>query len=278
MRKMLYTFACLTLTAALFVLTGCGGDASGGGSKKAVDSSDSTSSMSAVDAIKKRGVLTLATGTYVPFEFRDEKTNEIIGFDVDFAQLIADKLEVDLKVTDMDFKSIVPSVQKGDYDIAIAAMYDTPERREQVLMSDSYMSTGMVLVAPKGNPKKITSLADCDSLVVGYKVGGTSEKVALEAMEEHEITFVQKGYDETVGHAMDLEAGRVDVVVNDLLNQMELNKTFLEQEIITEPFTEADLSIAVKKGNEDLLKLINDLIKEYKEDGTYEELYKKWIE
>lgn len=260
----------------IFVVTGCDDSASSKNSKKADSSSDTSSP--AVETIKKRGVLKLATGTYVPFEFRDEKTNEIIGFDVDFAQLIADKLEVDLEVTDMDFKSIVPSVQKGDYDIAIAAMYDTPERREQVLMSDSYMSTGMVLVAPKGNPKKITSLADCDSLVVGYKVGGTSEKVALEAMEEHKIKFVPKGYDETVGHAMDLQAGRVDVVVNDLLNQMELNKTFPDQEIITEPFTQADLSIAVKKGNEDLMKIINNLIKEYKEDGTYEKLYEKWIE
>lgn len=133
-----------------------------------------------LDAIKARGVLTMATGTYVPFEFRDEVTDEIIGFDVDFAQILADKLGVELQFTDMDFKSILPSVQKGDYDIAIAAMYDNPDRREQV-MSDSYMRTGMVLVAPKGNPKGVKSLADCAGLVVGYKVGGTSEKVALRA-------------------------------------------------------------------------------------------------
>lgn len=69
----------------------------------------------------------------------------------------------------------------------------------------------------------------------------------------------------------------MDIVVNDLLNQMELNKLFPGQEIITVPITEANLSIAVKKGGDDLMAFINETIKEYKENGQYEELYAKWI-
>jgi len=239
---------------------------------------ESVASDDTIAKIKEAGVLKVATGTYVPFEYRDETTNEIVGFDIDFAQILADKLGVKLEVTDMAFASIVPCIEKGEYDLAIAAMYDTEARREVVLMSDSYMETGMVLVTQAGNEKGITSLADCEGLKVGVKAGATSQTVAEEAMAEYGIEYEIVGYEETVGCITDLSAGRVDVVVNDLLNQMELNKVYEDVEIVCDPFTQADLSIAVMKGNDGLLEFINEVIAEYKEDGTYDELYKTWIE
>lgn len=263
-------------TSAL-LLGACGSDTA-----EAEDASTATSISESetptLDAIKESGKLTVATGTYVPFEYRDPDTDEIIGYDIDFAQILADKLDVELEVTDMQFTSIIPSVVKGDYDLAIAAMYDTPERREQVLMSDSYLETGMVLVTQTGQHQDIESLEDAEGLRVGVKTGATSEKIAQEAMAEYGINYEIIGYDETVGAILDLEAGRVDVVVNDLLNQLEINKTHDAVEIATEPFTESNLSIAVQQGNEDLMDFINETIKEYKADGTKDELYKKWVE
>lgn len=231
----------------------------------------------AIERIKAKGVLSVATGTYVPFEYRDPDTDEIVGFDIDFIKLLADRLGVALQVTDMTFTSIIPTIENGEYDLAIAAMYNTPARREVVLMSDSYMETGMVLVAPKGNPKNITSLADCAGLKVGVKAGATSQVVAEKGMEEAGIKFTIVGYEETIGCISDLVAGRIDVVVNDLLNQLELNKVTPQVEIITKPFTSANLAIAIKKGNEDLLALVNQLIADYKADGTYAALYEKWL-
>ena len=80
-----------------------------------------------IKAIKEKGVITVATGTYVPFEYRDDDDN-IVGFDIDLAQYIADKLGVDMEVTDMEFQSIVPSIQNGEYDFSIAAMYKTERK------------------------------------------------------------------------------------------------------------------------------------------------------
>jgi ABC-type amino acid transport substrate-binding protein len=231
----------------------------------------------AIERIKAKGVLSVATGTYVPFEYRDPNTDEIVGFDIDFIKLLADKLGVELKVTDMTFTSIIPTIENGEYDLAIAAMYNTPARREVVLMSDSYMETGMVLVAPKGNPKNIQSLSDCAGLKVGVKAGATSQLVAEKGMEEAGIKFTIVGYEETIGCISDLVNGRIDVVVNDLLNQLELNKVTPEVEIVTKPFTSANLAIAIKKGNDDLLSLVNQLITEYKADGSYAALYEKWL-
>ncbi|MCH3918812.1 MAG: ABC transporter substrate-binding protein [Spirochaetia bacterium] len=239
---------------------------------------ETQSSGSIVDQIKARGVVKVATGTYVPFEFRDAKTDKIVGFDIDLAQLIADKLGVKLEVSDMPFTTIIPSVEKGDYDFSIAAMYDTPARRKIVLMSDSYMKTGMVLVAKKGNPLGIKTLQDCNGLKVGVKAGATSQKVAEDAKEKYGLNYKIVGYDETVGCVSDLEVGRVDAVVNDLLNELELEKVHPGVEIVSDdPFTTADLACATKIGNDDLMKIINEVIATYKTDGTYDKLYQKWL-
>lgn len=233
-----------------------------------------------LDAIKEKGVITVATGTYVPFEYRDADNN-IVGFDIDFAQYIADKLEVEMKVTDMEFQSIVPAIQNGEYDFSIAAMYKTEERCEVVDMSDSYCDSGMILAVKEDSEyaETVKGLEDCDGLKVAVKEGATSYKVAEEFLAENEdVKYEIVQYKDTVGCVSDLLAGRVDVVVNDLLNQKELSKEYEGTVIVCEPFTHAENAIAVQKGKEDLLAFINECIASYYEDGTYDELWAKWIE
>ena len=233
-----------------------------------------------IQAIKEKGVITVATGTYVPFEFRDDDNNSV-GFDIDFARYIADKLGVEMEVTDMEFQSIVPSIQNGEYDFSIAAMYKTEERCEVVDMSKSYCDSGMILAVKEGTEYEtsVTSLADCGGLKVAVKEGATSCKVAESFMEENpEVSYEIVQYKDTVGCVSDLLAGRVDVVVNDLLNQKELSKEYEGTVIVCEPFTHAENAIAVQKGKEDLLAFINSCIDDYYEDGTYDALWDKWIE
>ena len=210
-----------------------------------------------IKAIKEKGVITVATGTYVPFEYRDDDNN-IVGFDIDLAQYIADKLGVDMEVTDMEFQSIVPSIQNGEYDFSIAAMYKTDERCEVVDMSKSYCDSGMILAV---------------------KEGATSYNVAQSFLDENpDVSYEIVQYKDTVGCVSDLLAGRVDVVVNDLLNQKILSQEYEGTKIVCDPFTHAENAIAVQKGKDDLLAFINECIDEYYEDGTYDALWTKWID
>lgn len=267
------------LFAALAVsMFGCKPAASAASEASAASAAPETSASAAnsVEAIKKAGVLKLATGNYKPFEFRDSKTNELVGYDIDVAKRVADKLGVKLKAVDMDFPAIIPSVQKGDYDLAIAAMYDTEERRKAVDMTDSYMNTGMVLVTLANN-STFHTLADLNGKRVGVKASATSEKVANDAKTKNGYTYEVVSYKDTTGCIADLEAGRVDAVVNDQLNQLEINKTDPKIKIVGKPFTTSKLAGAVKKGNESLLKVINETIQEMEKDGSAQKLYDKWI-
>ena len=89
------------------------------------------------DAASTSGKLTMATeATFQPYEYYDG--DAIVGIDVEVAQAIADKLGMELEVTDIAFDSIIPGVQTGKYDMGMAGMTVTDERKEQVNFSDSY--------------------------------------------------------------------------------------------------------------------------------------------
>lgn len=247
--------------------------------KTGVNFADMVAASEDLQKIVKKGTITVATGTYVPFEYRDSKTNEIAGFDIELAKYIAEKLGVTAVVSDMAFQAIVPSIQNGSYDFSIAAMYKTPARCEAVLMSKSYCDTGMILaVKADGKYANIKSLADCNGLRISVKTGATSQKVAEEFLAKNpDVKYTIVGFDDTVGCVSDVLAGRCDAVVNDLLNQQELCKTYEGLKIVCGPFTHAENAIAVQKGRDDLMKFIDACISEYYADGTFDTLWAKWI-
>ncbi len=231
--------------------------------------------VSRIDQIKKNGKLILATGNYRPFEYHDEKTNKIIGYDIDVAEAIAKKIGVPLVIQEMQFTGLIPSLQNGQADFVIAAMYITPQRREIVDFAEPYMDTGMTVVVRKDD-NSIKGPNDLNGKTVGVKAGATSEKV-VQDMNAKGAKITIKSYKETVDHNLDLQNGRLDAAVNDLLNQLEYNKTNPALKVVGEPFTKAQLGIAVKKGDKELLDLINTVLKELKQSGESDKLYKKWL-
>jgi ABC-type amino acid transport substrate-binding protein len=236
---------------------------------------EDTADISRLDQIKESGKLVLATGNYIPFEFLDGKTNKMVGYDIDLIRLMADKLGVELEVVDMDFTSLIPTLQAGKADVVCAAMYIKPAREEVVDFATPYMKTGMVLVVPAAN-ETIKSTEDLTGLRVGAKMGATSEAV-LQDLLKAGAKFEIVSYNETVDYMLDLETGRIDAAVNDLLNQLEFNKAKKGLKIVGEPFTSAELGIAVKDGDAELLAFINECLDEFSANGTMDELYSKWI-
>ena len=156
-----------------------------------------------------------------------------------------------------------------------------PEPCEVVDMSKSYCDSGMILAVKEDSEyaDTIKSLADCDGLKVAVKEGATSYNVAQSFLDENpDVSYEIVQYKDTVGCVSDLLAGRVDVVVNDLLNQKILSQEYEGTKIVCDPFTHAENAIAVQKGKDDLLAFINECIDDYYADGTYDALWTKWID
>ncbi len=279
------TFWYLILVSILVpILTGCTGSLSSNTSETQfiappLEENYSTS----LDLIQTRGVLIVGTAITEPFEFRDPTTSELIGFDVDTAQYIADKLGVKLEWVEMPFANLIPALSDRKVDMTIAAMYIKPEREELVDFSEPYLNTGLVMVARPTLQEQIHTVEDLVGLKVGVKIGATGATLAQELIAEG-ITLEIKEYKNTFDSFLDLEVGRVDVVFNDYLNSLAYIKdTQADFKIITHAsgkinfLSQVGLGIAVHQGDQELLEIINSALIEMEEKGTFDQMKETWL-
>ena len=254
--KNLKKIAAIILSAALVVaLAACG------------SSKDSDSNKSSC----KAGTLTMGTNaSFPPYEYVDDN-GKIVGIDAEIAQAIADKLGMKLEIKDMEFESLVPAVKAKSIDLALAGMTVTDERKQSVNFSDSY-STGVQVVIVKEN-SEIKTVDDLKGKKIGVQAGTTSDTYCSEDFGEENVKQFSNG---SLAVAA-LANGQVDCVVIDnepAKNYVAANSglKILDTEYVTE-----DYAIAISKDNDELLKKVNNALKELKDDGTVDKIIGKYI-
>lgn len=221
--------------------------------------------------ILEKGVLVMGTeATFPPFEFVNEK-NEITGFDVEIGKALAEKLGVKLEVKDMAFDGLLPALNVGKFDIIIAGMTITDDRKKVVSFSDKYFEAGQAVVV-NGNDKKYNSLQELSGKKVAVQAGTTGDLMISEVEGTDVIRFSK--YTEAF---LELSLKRVEAVVIDYSTAESYLKTNKKLSVASPILSEESYGIAIKKDNTDLLKAVNEFLKEFKDNG-YDELNKKWFE
>lgn len=231
----------------------------------------------AADSTAASGKLTMATeATFPPYEFYDG--DAIVGIDVEVAQAIAAKLGMELEVTDIAFDSIIPGIQTGKYDMGMAGMTVTDERKEQVNFSDSY-ATGVQVVIVKDD-SAIASVddlfADGANTVVGTQAGTTGFIYATSDIEDAGLGTV-KSFGKTTDAVEALKNGQVDCVILDNEPAKALVAANEGLHILDTEYAVEDYAIAIAKENTDLLDKINTALAELKDDGTLQSIVDKYI-
>ncbi|OCL25838.1 glutamine ABC transporter substrate-binding protein [Orenia metallireducens] len=223
------------------------------------------------DQMKERGKLVIGTeASYRPFEYHDEN-DEIIGFDIDIAKAIAEELNLELEIKDIDFDGLIPSLKTGKFDMVIAAMTITEARKKAVSFSSPYFDASQVIAVVSSN-NEIKGVADLKGKKVGVQLGTTGD---LEVSEMSGIEVTR--YEKIPQAFIDLKNGRIDAVVND----MPVTATYVREregvKIIGESFTEEYYGIAFRKNDNKLEEEINNALKNIKDKGIYDEIYAKWF-
>lgn len=222
-------------------------------------------------------VLTMGTSAdYPPFEYVDSaKGEEIIGFDVDLAKAIAEKLGYEIQVKDMDFNGLIPALETSQVDFVLAGMTPTEERKENVDFSDVYYTASHMIVSKKGSG--IESLEDLDGKTIGVQLASIQADKAEEIAETVDMTVENRNrIPELIQEIM---AGRFDAaMIEDTVAKgyFEKNKD-LAGFTIEEDETEAGSAIAFPKGSE-LTEEFNAELLKMKENGELEELIVKWFD
>lgn len=239
--------------------------------------SGTDSSQSAVDAIKQKGKLVVATSPdYAPFEFQAlvDGKNQVVGADIDMAQAIADELGVKLEISSMSFDNVLTSLQTGKADLAIAGISATDERKEVFDFSIPYYENKMSFLVRKADLDKYKDLSSLASANIAAQKGTVPETMVKEQLPNAQLTSLTN-----MGEAVnELQAGKVDAVHMDepvALSYAGKNSDLVVASVnLTMKDGEAN-AVAIKKDQSDLKEVVDKVIQKLKDDGTYQNYLEK---
>ncbi len=230
--------------------------------------------MSGVAQAAEKTYTVASDGTWPPMEFLDDK-KQVMGYSSDYLRAIAKEVGVKFDIKNIAWDGIFAGVAAGNYDIVASSVTITPERQKQFLFTDPYCEIHQALIVPKDSA--IKSLAD----LKGKKVGGQIGTTGIFVMEKAKTGATIKEY-EDVGLAMqDMANGRIDAVMcDDPVAKYYANKKqdFTNKFKVAFQTPEVEYyGFTLKKGNEEIAKILNKGIKMVKEKGIEKELKIKWM-
>ncbi|WP_045214674.1 glutamine ABC transporter substrate-binding protein GlnH [Desulfonatronovibrio magnus] len=217
--------------------------------------------------------LTVAVDTaFVPFEFRDPDTGEYVGFDIDLWAAIAEKIGVEYQLQPMDFSGIVPALQTGSVDAALAGITITAEREKVVDFSHPYYDSGLSIMVMADNDE-IAGPEDIEGKRIAVRTGTTSANYAprLNPSEIVQFPNIEAAY-------MEVRAGRVDAAMHDTPNVMYYINTAGDGQVkAVGPRMQAQSYGIGFPLNSSLRNDVNIAFLQLVESGKYAEIYRKWF-
>ena len=210
----------------------------------------------------------ITEATFPPYEFL--RGQEIAGIDVEICRAVAKKLNRPFKAETVDFDSVIPAVISGKADLAAAGITVTEDRKKNVDFSIPYVKTGIVVIYKKSNPFK--NIEQLKGKKIGVQGGTTSETFVLEQLKQEPER--SKSPAEAVAA---LKSGRVEFVIADIDPAKNCVKG--EADLALSDFiTSEEYAVAIRKGQPELLKAINETIAELKSSGQLDQWIRQFTE
>ncbi len=257
MKKFLKIASIVLVVAMVACFAACGNN-----------STDTETTTQAPDTEKK--VLTMATNAeFPPYEYHEG--DKIVGIDAEVAQLIADKLGMELEIVDIAFDSIIPGVQSKKYDMGMAGLTVDPKRLEKVDFSTSYAKGVQVVIVKEGST--IASIDDLADKMIGVQTSTTGDIYATDDFGEEHITR----YDNGAVAVQALLADKVDCVIIDNEPAKSYVKANSGLKILETEYTVEDYAICFAKDNTELRDKVDAALKELIADGSVKKIVDKYI-
>lgn len=224
---------------------------------------------SKVDDIREAGKIVLGTSAdYPPYEFQAEidGKNTIVGFDIEIAKAIAEDLGVELEIKDMDFDGLLMALNADKVDFVVAGMTPRPDR--DVEFSKIYYKAVQGLVVHVDNKDTYKSVEDLKGKRIGAQKGSIQEDLIQEEVEDIDL----KGLAKIPDLVLEVKHKKIDAVIMEMpvaeayvANNSDLH--LMPIELIDE---EGGSAVAAKKGQTELIGLINETLDRLEKDGSIE--------
>ena len=232
--------------------------------------------------IEEGKLIMVTNASFPPYEMTDDDNN-VIGIDPDIAQVIADKLGLELVIDNIDFDAALVAVQEGRADVMLAGMSYSEERDLVMDFSDTY-ATGYQVIIVREDDDRIAGgnddlmLVDAEGNVIedvqiGVQRGTTGELYCQDSYGVDKVTSLDNG---SVA-VQALLNGQVDCVVIDIGPAEEYVEANPGLKIVEGAYTIEDYCVGVSEGNTALLEAVNKALNEMIDDGTVQEIMDQYI-
>jgi polar amino acid transport system substrate-binding protein len=224
--------------------------------------------------VRQKGVLVAGVkDSLPPFGYIDEQTRRIVGYDVDFASAIAEKLGVKLELKPVTSASRIPQLVEGNIDLIVATTSKTPQRVKQIEFSYAYFFTVQKFLVKKGT---VTALSDLEGKKIGTAKGSDSEQNVAAALPSAIIL----SFDDYPPAFLALQQGKIFAVTTDEpilagIREKAPNKAAFEipdLQIYDEAY-----GIGMRKGDKAFVDFVNKALLEMEENGEARKIFEKWF-
>ena len=268
--KRLYRAIVLTSVISLFAAGGC---------SSAPHRHGGASASPAVPRIESRGCLLVgSTGDYRPLAWRDPDTGLWEGFGIEIAERIAAELGVRAEFVKTSWPTLAADVQadRPTFDLAIGGITVTAARKKTMAMSNGYLANGKTILCRAEDTGRFRSLSDIDRPNVRVMVnpGGLNEAFARAKLPHAAISI--HGRNEEIPSLV--ADGRADLMITEIVEApwYVQHDPRLAAPLLDEPFTRGEIGVLMRKGQDDLLAFVNDVLARMAADGTLAALKTKY--
>jgi polar amino acid transport system substrate-binding protein len=211
--------------------------------------------------------------SYPPFETRDT-SGAPAGVSVDLAKALGEFLHRPVRIENIPFAGLIPSLQAKRIDVILSSMTATPERAQTIDFSDPYSKTGLCLLV--GAKTGIQSVADADRAgrSVAVVKGTTGQVYAAQHIRNARVLIL----DQPASCVLEVAQGKASAFLFDQLSTLQnWHKNPQTTRAILTPFQVETWAIGLRKGNDALLKQVNAFLADYKAKGGFDKLGDKWL-
>jgi len=229
-------------------------------------------SASGLERVRRQGELRWAGDLQggEPYVFRDPRDpSRLIGFEKELADALASRLGVRAAFVQNDWSNLVPSLERGDFDVILNGLEDTPALRQRILVSRPYFAFSEQLVVRRGFPFRSLSQ------LVGHRVGTLASSLA------HAILRVRPGIEIVLYGGQeepyrDLQLGRTDAVLLDSLIALRYGLTKPDLELADADAARGTYVIGLRKGDEDLQAGLDSALRQLEARGELAAIFSRW--
>ena len=226
--------------------------------------------------IQREGVMRVGTDpSWPPFEYIDEATGQIVGFDVDLARAVGQRLGVEVELVNVGFDSLYDALYVGRFDAIVSALPYDPLLYGDVAYSISYFNAGQVLVV-RTDEREISEVEDLSGKRLGVEWGSEGDVVGRRLQRKIEGLKLEN-YMAPQDVLRALKGGEVEAAIVDAVSAYQFIAVEGGVQVVGHPLTDELYVVAVRLDSPLLLRAINEALVEMREDGTLERIQAKWF-